>query len=110
MSQVPPDDPPSRPASPPGTPEYSPSAGKTNGLAIASLVLGIVGILIQLFGIVPILAIVLGFVGKNQIDQSGGVQRGRGMAIAGIVLGIIGIVLLIILLIALQSGGFVFGG
>ena len=34
-----------------------------------------------------IVALVFGYIAKNQIDASGGMQRGRGMAIAGIVLG-----------------------
>jgi hypothetical protein len=34
-----------------------------------------------------ILALVFGYVGRRQIDESGGTQGGRGMAIAGIVLG-----------------------
>jgi hypothetical protein len=34
-----------------------------------------------------ILALVFGYVGKSQIDASGGRQTGRGMAVAGIVLG-----------------------
>jgi len=69
---------------------------KTNGLAIASLVLGIVWI----YGIGSILALVFGFVGKAQIDRSGGRETGRGMAIAGIVLGFIGIAGAILLIIA----------
>lgn len=56
-------------------------------MAIASMVLGI----LWLWWIGSILALIFGYVGKNQIDQSGGRQDGRGMAIAGIVLGWIGI-------------------
>ncbi len=39
----------------------------------------------------PILALVFGYVGKGQIDRTGGIDQGRGMAIAGIVLGWVGI-------------------
>jgi hypothetical protein len=60
---------------------------KTNGFAIASLVLGIVWV----YGIGSILALIFGFMGKNQIDRSGGREGGRGLAIAGIVLGFVGI-------------------
>ena len=61
--------------------------GKTNGLAVASLVLGI----LWLWWLGSVLALIFGYVGKNQIDRSGGQESGRGMAIAGIVLGWIGV-------------------
>jgi len=64
---------------------YAPPA-KTNGMAIASLVLGIV----WLYGVGSILALIFGYNAKKQIEQSGGSQTGRGMATAGIVLGWIG--------------------
>jgi hypothetical protein len=51
---------------------------------VASLVLGIVG---PVLCVGWILALVFGYIAKNQIDASGGRQQGRGMAIAGIVLG-----------------------
>ena len=81
------------------------TAVPTNGLAIASLVLG----LLWLWGIGSILAIIFGVVAKNQIDQSGGMQQGRGLAIAGIVLGIVTLGIFIIALMAFSafhSGGF----
>jgi hypothetical protein len=68
---------------------------KTNGFAIASMVLGILWI----YWIGSVLALIFGYVGKNQVDQSAGTQTGRGMAIAGIVLGWIGVGILILLLI-----------
>jgi hypothetical protein len=58
---------------------------RTNRLAIASLVLGIVWV----YWIGSVLAIVFGFVARDQIGRSG--QRGGGMAIAGIVLGCVGL-------------------
>jgi len=61
-----------------------PGGTSTNGFAIASLVLGIVGGF-ACFG--WILALVFGYIAKSQIAASGGQQQGRGMAIAGIVLG-----------------------
>ena len=65
---------------------------KTNGLAVASMVLGILWIC----WIGSILALVFGYVAKRQIDQSGGQMAGRGMAIAGIVLGWVGVGFLIL--------------
>jgi hypothetical protein len=73
----------------------------TNGMAVASLVLGLVGLVTFWLVAVPnILAIVFGFVGRNQIRNSGGVQEGDGLAIAGIVLGIVGSVIFVIVLLA----------
>jgi hypothetical protein len=75
----------------------------TNGMAIASLVLGI----LWLWWLGSILALIFGYQGKSQIDRSGGQQSGRGMAIAGIVLGWIGVgtlVLFIGLAISTQAG------
>jgi hypothetical protein len=80
---APPGYPPPPPPYPP--PGYAPPYGETtNGFAIASLVLGILGG-VACFG--WILALVFGYLAKSQIDASRGMQRGRGMAIAGIVLG-----------------------
>ena len=61
----------------------------TNGYAVASLVLGIVGLGFLFVG--PTLALVFGYMARNEIDRSGGVQGGRGLAVAGIVLGWVGI-------------------
>ena len=88
---------------PPGYPAaYGPPYGapyvgptKTNGFAIASLVLGIVWI----YWIGSILALIFGYIAKRQIDRSGGRESGRGMAIAGIVLGWIGVGVLILLIV-----------
>ena len=78
-------------------------APRTNGLAIASMVLGVVG--------VSIVAVILGHVALSQIKKSEGSQEGRGFAIAGVVLGYIGIALFVILItvvvvvIAANCGG-----
>src|SRR3954453_23934730 len=87
-------------ASPPqyqaGYGQYWPPAQKTNSMAIASLVLGI----LPLCGVGSILALVFGYMAKSQIDRSGGAETGRGTAVAGIVLGWIwvGIAALVIVL------------
>ncbi len=73
----------------------APVAPKTNGLAIASLVLGIVWI----YGIGSILALVFGYQAKGQIDRSGGRESGRGMAVAGIVLGWVGVGALVLFIL-----------
>lgn len=60
----------------------------TNSLAIASLVLSILGLCC---GIGSIVGIVLGFVARSQIRTSG--QAGDGMALAGIIIGFVTLVL-----------------
>jgi hypothetical protein len=64
------------------------SASSSNGLCVASLTLGIIGIPAGITILIPALAIVLGIAGMNRISNNGG--RGRGLAIAGIVCGCIG--------------------
>ena len=71
---------------------------KTNGFAVASLVLGLVWI----WGLGSLLALIFGLVGLSQIRASEDREGGKGMAIAGVVLGIVGLVL-VILSIALYS-------
>jgi hypothetical protein len=75
---------------------------KTNGLAIASLVLGIVWV----YGIGAVLALVFGYSAKRQIDRSNGQQSGRGMAVAGIVLGWIGVAGILLIIIAAAAASF----
>lgn len=65
----------------------------TNGLAIASLVLGI----LWLYWIGSILAVIFGHIALKQISERN--QGGRGLAIAGLVLGWIGVATLTFVLI-----------
>lgn len=88
-----------------GYPGYSgyPVQGPTNGFAIASLVLGILWI----WWVGSILALIFGYIARNQIRQRN--ESGGGLAIAGIVLGWVGVGLLVIFLIfgliSLVTGG-----
>ena len=76
-----------------------PPARTTNGMAVASMVLGIVWV----YWIGSILALIFGYVALNEIRRSK--QAGEGMAIAGIVLGWIGVGILgIVLLFAITRG------
>jgi hypothetical protein len=94
--------PPSSQSAIPAGPEPQPSQAAfsrrppVNGLAVASLVLGLVGA-----GVGHLLALILGYRAKKQIRDSNGQQSGRAAAIAGITLGWIGTVALTVLLIAL---------
>ena len=86
------------PPQPPPPPGYGPppyggpyyQAPQTNGLAVASMILGILGLAgVPVIG--AILALVFGYSSRDSIDASGGREGGRGMASAGIVLGWVGI-------------------
>ena len=77
---------------------YAP-AGRTSGLAIASMVLGILWV----YWIGSILAVIFGHVAISQAHKDE-TLRGRGMAIAGLVLGYVGIgTLLLIVIVAAAS-------
>ena len=87
---------------PPNAPYgYTPYAAPqtTNGLAIASLVLGIIWV----YWIGSILALIFGFIALGQINQSGGRQGGRGLAIAGIICAFAWIALLLVAIIAVAA-------
>lgn len=84
---------------PPVTPNTT-AAPKTSGLAIASLVLGILGITCLLPIIGAILALILGIVALSQIKKSGGNVTGQGKAITGIVLGGVGLTLIPVIIMA----------
>jgi DNA-directed RNA polymerase subunit RPC12/RpoP len=66
------------------------AAGTSNGFCVASLVLGIIGIPAFCTVLAPVLAIVFGIIGYNQVTKSGAEGGGKGMAIAGIICGVIG--------------------
>lgn len=86
------------------TPTQFQAPPQTNGMAVASLVLGIV----WLFWLGSLLAIIFGHVALRQIDSSQGTQGGRGMAVAGLVLGYVGagtFFIFIILPLLMAAGG-----
>src|SRR5438105_15428189 len=94
-------DPPDSSWNPPPQPYGQPPAygapSRTEGLAVASLVLGIAGIVVCPI-VCSVLAIIFGLQAKTKIRQDPSLQ-GDGMAQAGFILGIIGLVLYGILLI-----------
>lgn len=65
----------------PGYPGYP--ATTTNGLAVAALILGILGF--GTCGVTSVLAIILGHISLSQIKRTG--EQGHGMALAGVILG-----------------------
>jgi hypothetical protein len=82
------------PGSPPQVYQNYPGGmqGRTNGMAIASLICGIAQFFVPFF--CAIAAIITGHVARRQIRQTG--EQGAGMAVAGMVLGYAGLVLSII--------------
>lgn len=81
------------PPPPPTYPGYQ--VQRTNSMAIASLILGI----LWLFWIGSLMALAFGYAGLRQIKTSGGAQTGRGIAIAGIILGWFGVAMLALIII-----------
>jgi hypothetical protein len=82
----------------------------TNGLAIASLVLGIISVPTSCcYGggiLFAIPAFITGLVARMQIQASDGTQRGEGMALAGMIMGglvtaFLGIAIVVIIVLAL---------
>jgi hypothetical protein len=72
--------------SPAPPPPLRMQAVQTSGMAVASLVMGILGwTVLPLLG--SILAIVFGYSARNEIRQRPGELEGEGMAMAGLVLG-----------------------
>ena len=79
-------------------PTFVRSSPPTNGLAIASLVVGCLWI----WWIGSLLAVVFGHVALNQIARRG--QSGRGLAIAGLALGYIGLATMLFAMLAVVWG------
>jgi membrane-bound ClpP family serine protease len=75
--------------------------GQTNGKAVISLVLAIVGLFIIPI-ILSVLAIIIGWAALADIDRKPP-QSGKGLAIAGIVIGVIGLIIGIIGVIVAAS-------
>ena len=93
LSPPPPPAPPPAPVAGPPAYYYPPPQQnlayptKSNGFAVASLVLGITWI----WWIGSVLAVVFGHVALSQISKSQGRESGQGLAVAGLVLGYMGV-------------------
>jgi Domain of unknown function (DUF4190)/Domain of unknown function (DUF1707) len=90
--------PPAPPPAPPARPTFVRASAPTNGLAIASLVLG----LFWIWWMGSVLAVVFGHMALKQIARSG--QSGRALATAGLVLGYIGLATLVIAILVSLGG------
>ncbi|MBF0689352.1 MAG: DUF4190 domain-containing protein [Cellulomonas sp.] len=90
---------------PPGQPHGYPPAAPTDGLAVASLVTSVGG-LVLLAGAPGPIGVGLGIGALARIRRTG--ARGRGMAIAGIVVGVVGTIVItavVLLLLAIAQWG-----
>jgi hypothetical protein len=79
-----------------------PSLPVTNGLAIASMICGILSLVFFCFcgGLfLGIPAVICGHLSLNQLNASGNSQQGRGMAVAGLICGYLGIAFFIIMML-----------
>ena len=79
-------------------------AGQTNSLAIISLVAGVGSFFAHIIpGVggftVALVAVITGYMARNQIKQTG--EQGMGMATAGMIIGIVHLVLIALGVIAL---------
>ncbi len=93
---------PAPPAAPPVAPAYAAApAAPGKGMAIASMVLGLVAICfwcIPYLGIpCALVGVILGALAMKKINQAGGV--GKGMAITGLVLSIVVLAIMVVLTI-----------
>ena len=82
----------------PGATVTNPSVTRTSGLAIWSLVLGILAL--PTAGLTAIPAVICGHLSLGKIKRSAGAQSGGGLAIAGLVTGYLGFCILVIAVLA----------
>ena len=64
---------------------------RSNGLATASLVCGILGVFLCFTFVLPLLAVIFGLVARSAISKSNGMQTGTSRATWGTVLGVVGL-------------------
>jgi hypothetical protein len=83
-----------------------PAAASANGFAVASLVLGVVGVVLSVtfrIGLISdVLAVVFGALGLGKARE--GAPNG-GLAKAGLILGLVGLGLLLLILIVVHNTG-----
>ena len=97
---------------PPGGQPYGGGAGyggqepKMSVMAIISLVTGILAIPCCGCVVFSLAAIVLGYLGRKEIAESGGTKKGDGLAKAGLILGVVTLVLAVVYWILIGTGTF----
>jgi hypothetical protein len=87
------------------TTDYATSTQGANGMAVAGLVCGLVGVLFFNIVLGP-LAIIFGGIGWSRANHG---ARHKGMAIAAVILGVVDIVVLLAMIaVAAKNGGSVY--
>lgn len=85
--------------------DQTPTSTKLNGLALAGLIVSIVGLVLFFTGwlgaLIGVVGLILSIIGRRQIAARG--DRGRGLATGGIIVGIVAIVLGIVYTIVLVA-------
>jgi hypothetical protein len=76
-----------------------PALQKTSGLAVTSLILGLLSLCCPLF-LPAIAAVACGHIARGKINKSEGTLAGSGLALAGLLLGYIGIIFSILSIVA----------
>lgn len=81
----------------------APARPRTSGMAVASLVCGIIALCLSwiLFvnfaaAVAGVLALVFGLVANGQVKNGAGAVGGKGLAVAGIVLGVVALVIVLL--------------
>ena len=98
--------PPMTPVWQPPPPPPQPRKPQTQGLAVASMITGILGLVLGCLGPLPgIAAVVLGWMALSQIKQAPETTGGKPLAIVGIVTGALTIVFYGLLVILFVLGG-----
>jgi hypothetical protein len=85
------------------------AAPRTDGLAIASLILGILSLVCFFICLGIVLgptAAILGFISRQRVTSSGGMVGGGTMATVGLILGVIGFVVSVGFFFIAISGAF----
>jgi len=85
---------------------YAAGAPKTEGLAVASIVLGVLTFFCSILTGIP--AIICGHIARGRIARSGGALAGGGVAMVGLLLGYLSIILLIGMVILVVGVGMKF--
>jgi len=87
------------PPAPPGYPSGPTATGRQNGMAVASLVLGILAVT-GMSCLTGIPGVILGHMALKQIRASRGAEVGEGLAMGGLVCGYIGIGMTLLVILA----------
>jgi len=94
---------------PVGSPSVFPGAGSPigaqplKGMAIGSMICGIVGLLSCLGIPLGLIAVVLGHLARSNARRNPGVFGGEGMALAGLITGYVSIVVSVVMIVVLMS-------